>query len=177
MSRIRRLWAPVLAALLVSVLLGAPGRDDEAIAVAPRVTTANLMIPAAAFAPADPGIDYTNAYGSFLEVFDPGIHEFGAAVFLPVPVANIKRITLYAYDNSGTYDACARVYRKAPADDEVSVSPGAVCTEGGSEAYPQAVTTTALSPRQINASVHGLILWVTLGAGTRVFGVKVTYSS
>ncbi|MFH1331641.1 MAG: hypothetical protein ABIJ48_13505 [Actinomycetota bacterium] len=168
MSTMRRLWVPLLAALLVAVLIG-PG---VVTAAEPRATTGKIMIPAAAFVPTSDNWDYIN-HGYFLTM-DSGSGVFNAPLVFPVPVVNIRKVILYAYDNSGTGQVCAWVYRASPPTASV-VQQDSVCTSD-STANPQVVRTTAISPRRVNTAVTGPYLTVTLHPGTFLFGVSVLYS-
>lgn len=166
----RRLWVPLLAGLLVAGMLGVAG--GGAAAVEPRATTASIMIPAAAFIPASDDSDYINN-GRVL-FLGAGTATFTAPVSFPAPVVSIKRITLYAYDNDAG-QVCASLYRSRPLEATEDYA-GGICT-GNSAAEPQTVYTTAINPKQVNTTLHGPYLWVTLFDPTvRFFAVKVTYS-
>ena len=60
------------------------------------MTTASIMIPAAAFIPTTTRT--TSACGGTLPWLS-GSGCFTAPLSFPVPVVNIKKITVYAYDN------------------------------------------------------------------------------
>lgn len=162
----RRLWVPALAGLLVAVLLGPAG----ATAVEPRTVTASIMIPAAAFMPTRDDSGYFNA-GSYLTGGADG--TFLAPLSFPVPVVNIKRITLYAWDN-GLGSVCAQLHRSRPAAGTKDYA-GFVCTVD-STTDPQTVYTTAINPSQVNTAFHGPYLAVTFFGPVKLYGVKVNYS-
>jgi len=171
MVRMKRLWVPVLVGLLVAGVLGVGG--GGAVAVEPRLTTASIMIPAAAFIPTTDNWDYSTG-GNYLAV-SGGNSGFSAPVSFPVPVVSIKKITLYAYDNTNLSAVCASPYRANPAA-ATQVLQGIICTSGASTLDPQVLITTAISPRRVNTAIHGAQLWVDLGPGTKFYGVKVTYT-
>jgi len=163
----------MLLALLVTVALSVPGDGGQAAAVEPRTVTASLMIPAAALVPIVDSYDYTNN-GYDLKV-DSDHGYFTAPVFFPVPVVNIRRITLYAWDNNGAAQICIWLYRARPAAGGGD-SQGSVCT-GNSAANPQAPYTTAISSRRVNTASQAAYLWVRITApGVALYGLKVTYS-
>jgi hypothetical protein len=171
MARMNRVWFPLLVGLLVAGLLGVGG--GGAVAAEPRVTTASIMIPAAAFIPAEDGYDYTNN-GMDLYVTS-GYGVFTYALPFPVPVVNIKKITLYGYDNTGAADVCVTLYRARPVDFSED-NAGQVCTTVSATA-PQAVYTTTIDPRRVTTASQGAYLWVSLnGPGVTLYGVKVNYS-
>lgn len=171
MARTSRLWVPVLVGCLVAGLVGVGG--GGAVAVEPRTVTASIMIPTAAFIPAYDGIDYYNN-GQETTMGTAGGTVFALLSF-PVPVVSIRRITVYAYDNTGAANVCAGLYRSRPpagARDFI----GEICTVD-STTDPQTVYTTQISPRQVNTAFHGPYLSVSLSApGVKFYGVKVTYT-
>ena len=165
----QRLWVPVVVGLLVAVLLGPAGADGALAAVEPR-TVASIMIPAVAFIPSSDGVDYS--VGTFLQVSSAG--SFFAPVSFPVSDVDIRRITIYADENNTQWSTCAYMHRANPAGAVVAML-GGVCTED-SAADPQVRSTTALGPRSVNTAIHGPHVLVAVGPGTRLYGVKVTYS-
>jgi hypothetical protein len=170
MTALRRPWIPVLVGLLVAGVLGVGG--GGAAAVEPRLTTASIMIPAAAFIPAEDDYDYANN-GREMWVAS-GSGYFGAPLSFPVAVVNIKKITLYAFDNDGAAMVCVTLYRARPADASED-NTGGVCTSDGSA--PQYASTTTISPRRVTTASQGAYLWVSLSApGVKLYGVKVNYS-
>ena len=171
MARTSRLWIPLLVGLLVAGALGVGG--GGAVATEPRVTTASIMVPASAFIPTKDDFDYDNG-GDSLQVTS-GTGAFIAPLSFPVPVVNIKKITVYAHDNTASALISASVYRSRPADGEEDHA-GSVATVDSS-ADPQVVSMTAISPRRVTTATHGPYLWVWFtGSGVRLYGVKVTYS-
>ena len=64
---VRRLWAPVLVALLVAVVAG-PGLVTAA---EPRLTESSLMIPVAALIPGTDNEDY-HIFGEYLQSYTSG---------------------------------------------------------------------------------------------------------
>ena len=168
------MWAPMLVAVLVAVLLGVPGSSAEVAAVEPRLTTASIMIPAAAFIATTNNWDYDNN-GYYLKM-NAGNGNFSALLAFPVSAVKIKKITLFAYDNDPSYDICAKLYRPSPAAG-TEILTGSACTVGANIGNPQAPSTTAISPNGTNTAIHGAYLWVTIGGpGVQFYGVKVTYT-
>jgi hypothetical protein len=171
MARTSRLWIPVLVGLLVAGMLGIDG--GGAVAAEPRSTTASIMIPAAAFIPTMDDWDYGNNGFGLQVTSASGI--FVAPLSFPVPVVNIKKITLYAYDNDPSSLLCVTLYRARPADADRDLTGGSVCTSDASA--PQYASTTAISPRRVTTAFQGAYLWVTLYSPTvTLYGVKVNYS-
>jgi len=171
----KKLWVPLLVALLVAALTGPAG--GVVTAAEPRVTTESIMIPAAAFTPSADTYGYVNN-GWVIEA-TPG--AFVAPLHFPVPVVRIRKLTIYAYDHVSSggqiTDVCVYLARSAPSAAAV-ITQGQVCTFGTSATTdPQVFSTTAISPRNVNTAVHGSYLWVVVPDGdARFYGVKVTYS-
>jgi hypothetical protein len=165
----RRLWVPVLVALLVATLIG-PGMMAGA---EPRVTvTKTIMIPAAAFNPGEGGYNYLN--DGYRLVMPTGGGVFIALLDFPVPEVNIKKITLYARD-TGLGGVCVELNRVRPATGSEDVM-GSICTSD-SAANPQVVYTTAISPRQVDTAFQGAYLAVSQSyPSVNFYGVKITYS-
>ena len=92
----------------------------------------------------------------------------------PVPIVNIRRITAYAYDNSGGASVCVSLYRARPIDASEDYA-GQVCTVDASA--PQYASTTVISPRRVNTALHAPYLWVVIsGPDVKLYGVRVNYS-
>jgi len=171
MARTRQLWVPVLAGLLVAGLLGVAGTGVAA--VEPRTVTASIMVPAAAFIPTTDLSKYaSNGRETTVGI---GGGSFFAPLSFPVPVVNIKKITLYAFVNTPSDIICATLSRSRPSAGTTDWV-GGVCAVDNT-ADPQTVYTTAISPRKVNTALHGSYLWVELsGPGVKFYGVKVNYS-
>ena len=164
----RKLWVPALVGLLVAALVG----PTVVTAAEPRLTTKTIMVPAAAFIPTTDNSDYGNE-GLALWV-GSSYGNFTAPLSFPVPVVNIKKITLYALDDNAGAGICATLYRARPADASDD-SAGQVCTTNASA--PQSPYTTTISPRRVNTGLQGPYLWVNIsGPSVWLYGVKVTYS-
>nr|MCU0280548.1 hypothetical protein [Acidimicrobiia bacterium] len=157
--------------LLVAVLVG-PGM---AAGAGPRTTVVeSIMIHNTEFSPFDSNQDYSA--GQRLETYG-GTGRFTAPIPLPATVVSIRRITLYAYDNSANADVSLSLYRSAPAQGDAFVELGGVATVGAVETDPQVQYTTAISPRTVDRSRFSLFLWLRVPEpGLKVYGVKVTYS-
>jgi hypothetical protein len=168
----RRLWGPVLAALLVAALVGPAG--GVVTAAEPRVTTRTISIPVAAFNPTTGGLDFTSqGYGLWLNA---GSGTFVAPLFFEAPVVTIKRITFYGWDNS-TSDMCLSLYREAPATSANELM-GQVCSTGAM-AGDRTFTLSALFPRRIPSGTYGGYLEIHLpgSSASYVFsGAKITYT-
>ncbi|MFH1329359.1 MAG: hypothetical protein ABIJ48_01675 [Actinomycetota bacterium] len=168
MSTMRRLWVPVLAALLVAVLIG-PG---VVTAAEPRATTGKIMIPTASFTPTTDNLDYSNL--GLMLYMNSGSGRFLAPLVFPVQEVNIRKIVLYAYDYSGTGQVCATVFRASPPT-AGQLNLGGVCTTD-STADPQTPSTSVISPRRVNTAVTGPYLWVSIDSGLVFYGVSVLYN-
>jgi hypothetical protein len=176
----RRLWVPVLIAVLVGALgavvlvgpLGA-GRQAQA-AVEPRVTvTRTMTVPAAAFGPMDDNTDFFNNSVSILTVSGSG--EFVAPVFFEAPEVTVRKITLYAYDGGGA-NACVKLLRIPPAASDGTLM-GEACSTGAAFGV-RAFAQTSLNPRRVAAG-QGAALWLSLpgdGTGWAFYGVRITYT-
>jgi hypothetical protein len=164
----RRLWVPLLVAALVAALVG----PAAVTAAEPRITTQSIMIPASAFIPTTDDWDFGNSgYGLYVA---SGTGNFVAPLSFPVPVVNIKKITLYAFDNDASSSVCLSLYRAMPAVASEDYA-GQVCTTEASA--PQYASTTVISPRRVNTAVQAAYLWVEIsGPGLWLYGVKVTFS-
>ena len=98
-----------------------------------------------------------------------------APLGFPVPVVNIRRITLYALDESADNDACLYVFRGDPAAGG-TLRLGEVCTSGADPTDPQAWSTTDIGPRRVNTAARGAYLSLTLKPDIKVYGVKINYT-
>jgi hypothetical protein len=168
----RRLWVPVLAALLVATLVGPAG--GAVTAAEPRATVGTITIPAGAFIPTRDDWDFSNA-GDALWLDSGTTAAFTAPLFFPVPEVTIRKITLYAYDNGGG-DICVGIYRTTPATGgEQAMS--TACSVGASDSV-RAFTATTFAHRRITGA-YGPYLYLPLTpayAQYRVYGVKITYT-
>jgi hypothetical protein len=156
--------------LLVAVLAGSVG--GAVTAAEPRLATASIVVPAAAFTAVDSASAYHNE-GFYLAASAGG--GFLAPVVFPVRVVSIKKITLYAFDNSSGGDVCLSLIRLALAEVTVK-NQGRVCTAGASAGDFQVVTLTSISPRPVNTALHGSYLLAQIPAGQLLHGVRITYS-
>lgn len=170
MAKTPRLWAPVLVGSLVAVLVGPVG--GAVTAAEPRVATASLVVPAAAFAAIDSASAYHNE-GFYMAASASG--GFLAPVVFPFPVVGIKKITLYAFDNSSGGDVCVSLIRLAITDVAVR-NQGQVCTAGTGATDFQVIPFTSISPRLVNTALHGSYLLAQIPAGQLLHGVKITFS-
>lgn len=177
----RRLWVPVLAALvgaLLAVMLVGPlgARQEAGALVEPRVTNRTITIPAGAFSPNSDSQDFVND-GSQLWTTS-GHGYFTAPLFFEAPVVTVKKITLYAYDNNSSSEVCVALFRTTPTTGSQQTI-GGVCSSGASTTNPQVFTQTSLTHRRVTGA-YGPYLWVSLPGsysdGYRFYGVKITYS-
>jgi len=161
--------------LVVGLLTGFGGSDQAGAAKEPRATVGKIMIPAAAFAPTNNSWEYGNG-GYFLSSYPGNVADFIAPLSFPVPVVNIRRIMLLAYDNTGdSNDVCIHLLRAEPLKASESTAGGNVCTVN-STTDPQKVATNAISHRRMNTANHGPYLWAPVDPGTKLYGVQVVYS-
>ena len=169
----KRLLVVVLVAVLVAGLLVGLGNGDEAVAKEPRATIGKIVVPAAAFIPTTDNWNYDSVGWSLGMVSGSG--GFTAPLSFPVPVVNIRRVTLSAYDNSGVSSACLHLERAKPLTAGSTSMMPELCTADSTD-HPEKVTTTAIDPRRINTVNHGPFLLVWLGPNTGLYGVQVVYS-
>jgi len=129
------------------------------------------MVPAAAFIPTSPT---TSFYNSGVGISSgPGTANLFAPVSFPVPVVNIKKITVYAYDNSAS-QLCVSILRTRPADAGEDLQ-AFLCTENGSA--PQYMATTDIAFRRVATANQGVYLALGFyGSGVTLYGVKINYS-
>jgi hypothetical protein len=166
----RRLWVPLLAALLVAALVG----PSAVTAAEPRDSVGTMTIPAAAFSPTRDDWDFSNA-GDALWLDSGTTAAFTAPLFFPVPEVTIRKITLYAYDNSGA-DFCVGIYRTIPAAGSEQAMATA-CSTGAGDSV-RAFTETTFSYRRITGA-YGPYLYLSLMPDYgqyRLYGVKITYT-
>jgi hypothetical protein len=171
-STIRRLWVPVLAAVLVATLIGPA--SGVVTAVEPRVTTRTITLPAAAFNPTSDNWDFENlGYNLYSNLWGA---NFTTPLFFEAPAVTIRRITLYALD-SGAQDMCVYLRRSTPAvggEDDM----GQVCSSGAGIGVRAFIQTT-FTHRRISGA-YGPYLWLYLPdtevAGYEFYAVKITYT-
>jgi hypothetical protein len=176
----RRLWVPLLAAVLVAALwavttAGPLGAGEAAQAVVePRATvTRTITLPAAAFDPTSDNWDFDNlGYRLYSNLWGA---NFATPLFFEAPVVTIRRITLYALDNGGE-DMCVYLRRSTPAvggEDDM----GQVCSSGASIGV-RAFAQTTFTHRRITGA-YGPYLWLYLpdteAAGYEFYAVKIVY--
>jgi hypothetical protein len=180
----RRLWASLLALLLVAVIVG-PG---TVAATEPRVTTRTITIPAAAFQPV------TNQTWAYFnrghKLTTEGAMLFVAPLSFEAPVVYVKRITLVAYDNlpyGGDIPAadeiprvpigeiCAFLLRATPMSDSNEFM-SSVCSDGTGTLVRE-FTQRVFDVRRITGAYGPyLLLWVGGGDGISFNAVKITYT-
>lgn len=165
----KRFAAPVVVALLVAPLVGGPALGAGR---ARQTVVAQIMIPAAAFVPADNDYGYWSSPDSNRLM---GIGIFRAPINFPVPVVSVRSITLYAHDGSAVMSICAHLYRSSPASGQF-VDMGYTCTAGGVTSDPQMTSTADLSPRRVDTRLHGTFLVVDMYPNLSLYGVRVTYA-
>jgi len=172
MTRTRILSTALLLALLVAAVLSLPGDEGQAAAVEPRTTTANIMIPAAAFTPTNSNFGY--AFDNRELVAAGGFAYFVAPLTFPVPVVDIQKLTLYSFDNGAGTSVAVDLYRTEPASAAFRYTGGVFTADSPND--PQVVSSTAFNPRRVNTALHGAYLRLYLVPGLKFYGVKVTYS-
>ena len=175
----RRLWMPMLVAVLVGllgavILIGPLGAHGDAAAVQPRATvTRTVTLPAAAFSPRDNDTDYYN--NSAVLYTHSGQGDFIAPLFFEAPEVRIKKIVLYAYDG-GVSDVCVKLLRYPPDMGDGDLM-GQVCSSGS--AYgARPFTQTSLTYRRITGA-YGPALWLSLPgdhADYVFYSVRIVYS-
>jgi hypothetical protein len=160
----------VLVGCLVAMLLG-PGLTAGA---EPRtVVTSALLIPATAAIPTEDGQDYAMS-GSSLTVGSLG-GRFAVPLSFPVPVVTIRRITVYAYDNSTMGGVVITLNRSDPRYHAEAM----LCqigTTGMSLDDPRTVASSEISEPTVNTATRGLYLRISMVSATRLYGVKILYS-
>jgi hypothetical protein len=166
----RRLWIPVLVSLLVAVLIGPAG--GAVTAIEPRLITANIMVPAGAFIPVRTTDGYQNA-GTLLWTDAGG--EFLAPITFPVPIVNVRRITLYSLDTGSAGEVCVSLYRTRPTEGSEDTAAFGLCSTDD-PTDPGVVSTTAIDPRRVNTTTQSAILSVFMSGEVGLRGVKVTYT-
>ena len=176
----RRLWVPLLVALLVAALVGPTG----VTAVEPRTVTAKIMIPAAAFVLVPHQgdyVDYANN-GDTLQGNYWWHQSFLAPVEFPVPQVTVRSIALYAYDHDGTTArVCASLYRSTPAQGPGQTKLQTKACTAESPSNPQvAKPLVRIANAIVNTGINGSYLRVDFDANgpqtpVQVFGVQVTY--
>jgi hypothetical protein len=122
---------PVLVTLIVlAVSLYPVETVSRRATAAPRaaVVTKYLMIPAAAFTARHDSLDYLN--NGYRVLLSNGSGSFFAPVYLP-PVARIRLIKLFSYDNNLDNNLCASLYEGHPKSGTYSQIKE-VCTTGTS---------------------------------------------
>jgi hypothetical protein len=95
--RIQRLLIAGLVGLVALLLIGPGG--NRVTAAEPRVTTASVMVPAAAFVPSAGSFDYLNN-GWAASAAHRG--AFVAPLSFPVPEVSVRKLTIYAHDQVNT---------------------------------------------------------------------------
>jgi hypothetical protein len=172
MTAVKRLWVPVLVALLVAVLVSPAG----VTAAEPRTTVRTVTIPAAAFTPVDDDVGYENL-GYQMTVVGPSVAEsFIAPLYFEAPVVRIKKIVLFAYDNGGG-NVCVYLSRSTP-NDGYRQDLGEVCSTGASTGVRTFAQQT-FSSRRIT-SYHGPYLELYIpgvySSGYQFYAVRIVYS-
>jgi hypothetical protein len=174
----RRLWAPLLAVLLVAVIVG-PG---TVTATEPRVTTRTITIPPAAFQPSlgdrwlNQGYTLDTHPAETLSPAGPA-QVFQAALSFEEPAVTIRKITLIAYDSNEPGFIGLRLWRVNPLADDQDLMGEVVST--GTGTLVRSFTLTDLPIRRITGA-HGpyLELWIAdySETGLSFKGARITYS-
>ena len=180
MARTRTVWTALVVALLAALVLSLPGEGGQAVAVEPRLATGKVMIPAAAFSPAQSfpsvaGWNYLNSGDRLDPVGYGGV--FVASVDFPRPLVSVTGITLYAWDSDPTGAVSVALYRSTPAQgDDATVRQARVETVN-SAADPQVVSTQyRIYAAAVSRGIHSSYLWLTLPSEGILYGVQITYT-
>jgi hypothetical protein len=175
MTALKRLWVPVLVALLVAVLVGPVG----VTAAEPRATYRTVTIPAAAFTPQDDDLakeGYENL-GYQMTVMPPATNGyFIAPLSFDVSEVTIRKMVLFAYDNGGG-SVCVYLSRSTPANG-YRQDMGDVCSTGAATGV-RSFEEKAFTIRRIT-NWHGPYLELYIpgvySSGYQFYGVRITYS-
>lgn len=172
----RRLLLVLLVAGLVVAAAWPTGAVGEATAAPePRSGIHKLVIPAAAFIPGYPNLEYVHG-GEYLSALST-FATFIAPIQFPYPEVTIKAITLHVYDN-GSQDFALHLGRTRPASGSGAIL-AILKSAGQSATDPRAFTTTAISPRLIDSAYHGsyLALFPPPGTAYKFYGVTIRYEA
>ena len=168
----RRLWVPVLTALLAMALVGG---GVAAADVEPRAVR-TITIPAGDFSVIDDSYTFHN--NGFNLWSDSGSAAFAAPLFFEPGVVTIQKMVLFAYDNGGS-SVCIYLLRTTPGNGSEQEM-GEVCSSGASTTDPQSFTSTYFAPAQVNSAWYGPYLWLyqpgSNADGYKFNGVRITYS-
>ncbi len=160
----------MLVALLIAVLLGSVG--GVVTAAEPRLITASIMVPAGAFIPVRTTDAYQNA-GTLLWTDAGG--DFLAPITFPVPIVNIRRITLYSLDTGSAGEVCVGLYRTRPRQGSEETAAFGLCSTDSLN-DPGVGYTTEIAPRRVNTATQSAMLSVSMFGEVGLRGVKVTYT-
>ena len=184
MAPSRKLPISLLVVSVLVLLASAVGlllltRVPAQAAADPRtMVTRTITVPAAAFAPATDNFDYSN-YGHRL-VSNSGSARFSAPLYFEAPTVIVRRLTLYAYDNSMAGDLCVTLYRTIPSIGS-ETSMGEVCSTDAFLDDPRVFVQRTLDYRTITGA-YGPYLYLNIpgplsgAVGYAFYDVKVTYS-
>jgi len=167
---------PVLVGALLAVATAGPlgaGQVVQAV-VEPRTTiTRTVTIPPGAFAPGNDDIDFSNA-GHALYINSGSSAAFRAPLFFEASTVTIKKITLFAWDDSES-GLCVHLYRATP---NTPQNMGGVCSTEASASLRK-FTNSDLTYRRITGA-YGPYLSLgmsdTVAGGVAFYGVRITYT-
>jgi hypothetical protein len=176
MKKVKNWWkvlllGAVLMATLVGVVGARPSDRAQAGTISRRVT-----IPAGAFTPSDGDYDYWNG-GDEMWSLDSVLQPyFNAHVELPTGQAVVvESVTLYAYDENGTYDVCAWLTKTDPTAG-AQEGMAYVCSTGSSSNDPRNFTDGSINNNPVKHG-RGLILELQIEDDSNLtfYGVRIQY--
>jgi hypothetical protein len=178
MKKIKRLWIPVLLGVVLMIMLAgvASARPN---ARPQEQAWRVLTVPSSVCIPRQDGDDwYNHINGVYCEsggcVWLCAV-DFPAAGQQAVGAVNVKRVTMFAYDNSGDAQA-AWFYLWKTYPPEVASVAMATGTTTNSPAFPQTVMDTSVVKNPIYR-VQGAHISATInGTGIEVYGFHVHYT-
>lgn len=162
----RRLAMLAAGVALVAVLFGMSGNLPLTAAepeVAARTTiTRTLTIPAAAFTPTGPILDWFNS-GMGVGVRSPSDLPavFVAPVYFEAPLVTVRKMTLYGWDNNEEADMCLSLQRNV-LPTGVPQTMGEVCSNGA-DLQVRSFATDVFDARRVTGN-HGAYVILILNS-------------
>ena len=180
MKLMKKLWIPLLLGLLLmATVVGLANARPNArpLGQARRV----LAVPTGACIPRRSSESWMH-FAHYVQC-DSGMCEFICAVNFPaageqaVGAVNVKRLTMYAYDNnSGAGEDAKAWLHKAYAPTGGLATMANVTTSGTSAADPEVLTDTTINNNPVYRT-QGPVLWLDIGGTSiKVYGFFVHYT-